>query len=213
MLEKPSPKGYHVQAVRYRLDELMNATAHQILTLGEDLIRTRGYSAFSFQDIADEIGIRKASIHYHFASKAELGLAVIKAYRARMTETAERALATEDARQALALYVEPIVELGRVARDICTAGILGTEHLALPETIQVEVAAFFREQIAWLAEILDRGRQSGDFSFAGTAENTATLFLSAVEGGLMMKRVLDEPQRFAAVLETALAMIIARSAA
>ena len=55
-------------------------TAEQILDLAETLIQTRGYSAFSYQDIADALGIRKASIHYHFPSKADLGVAVINRY-------------------------------------------------------------------------------------------------------------------------------------
>ena len=61
-------------------------TAEQILDLAETLIQTRGYSAFSYQDIADALGIRKASIHYHFPSKTELGIAVIDRYIARFDE-------------------------------------------------------------------------------------------------------------------------------
>jgi hypothetical protein len=103
-----------------------------------------------------------------------------------------------------------MVELGRVAKDIRTAGILGSEHLALPDTIRAEVAAFLREQIGWLAELLDRGQRAGTFTFAGRPEDMARLVLSAVEGGLMIKRALDDPGHFAAVVETALAMIISR---
>src|ERR1700753_306193 len=58
-------------------------TAGQIPDLAETLIQTRGYSAFSYQDIADALGIRKASIHYHFASKTDLGIAVVDRYVAR----------------------------------------------------------------------------------------------------------------------------------
>ena len=58
-------------------------TAEQILDLAEMLIQTRGYSAFSYQDISDSLGIRKASIHYHFASKTDLGIAVVDRYIAR----------------------------------------------------------------------------------------------------------------------------------
>src|SRR6185369_16920377 len=55
----------------------LSTTAAQILDAAETLIQTRSYSAFSYQDIADELGIRKASIHYHFATKADLGVAVV----------------------------------------------------------------------------------------------------------------------------------------
>src|SRR5258708_25324948 len=58
-------------------------TAEQILDLAEALIQTRGFSAFSYQDISDALGIRKASIHYHFASKTDLGIAVVDRYTKR----------------------------------------------------------------------------------------------------------------------------------
>ncbi|MGZ5871264.1 MAG: TetR/AcrR family transcriptional regulator [Bradyrhizobium sp.] len=58
-------------------------TAEEILDVAETLIQTRGYSAFSYQDIADALGIRKASIHYQFPSKIELGVAVINRYSER----------------------------------------------------------------------------------------------------------------------------------
>jgi len=59
----------------------MNATADRILDAGQELIQTGGFSAMSFQDIASEVGIRKPSIIHHFATKAELGVAIIRRYR------------------------------------------------------------------------------------------------------------------------------------
>ena len=81
--------------------KLRSETAGQILDLAETLIQTRGYSAFSYQDIADSLGIRKASIHYHFPSKADLGVAVVDRYMARfdgaLTAIADGAAVVADA--------------------------------------------------------------------------------------------------------------------
>src|SRR3974390_1012687 len=84
-------------------------TAEQILDLAETLIQSRGYSAFSYQDIADHLGIRKASIHYHFASKTDLGIAVIDRYAARFG-TALEAIAADPSQDAMTMldhYLEP----------------------------------------------------------------------------------------------------------
>src|SRR5690606_40708940 len=54
----------------------MGDTAQQIIDLAEDAIATKGYSAFSFREIAALMGIKSASIHYHFPTKPHLGLAV-----------------------------------------------------------------------------------------------------------------------------------------
>ncbi len=55
-------------------------TATRILDVAERLVQTRGFNGFSYADIAAELHITKASLHYHFASKAELGEALILRY-------------------------------------------------------------------------------------------------------------------------------------
>jgi len=77
-------------------------TAEQILDLAETLIQTRGYSAFSYQDIAEALGIRKASIHYHFPSKTDLGVAVIDRYIERF-DTALVGIANDRAQPSMAM--------------------------------------------------------------------------------------------------------------
>jgi TetR/AcrR family transcriptional repressor of nem operon len=64
-------------------DHARSNTADEILDLAETLIQARGCNAFSYQDIADKLGIRKASIHYHFPSKSDLGISVIERYTGR----------------------------------------------------------------------------------------------------------------------------------
>src|SRR5450432_17812 len=57
-------------------------TAQNILNAAEQLVQTKGYNGFSYADIAAELGVTKASLHYHFSSKAELGRALIVRYEA-----------------------------------------------------------------------------------------------------------------------------------
>ena len=52
----------------------------QILEVATELVQTRGYSAFSYQDLSNRLGITKASIHHHFPSKGDLGRAVAEKY-------------------------------------------------------------------------------------------------------------------------------------
>src|SRR5215475_4719408 len=94
-------------------------TAEQILDLAETLIQTRGYSAFSYQDIADSLGIRKASIHYHFASKTDLGIAVVDRYLARFG-AALAAVAEDQSQSSMAMldfYIEPYVAYAKTPRS------------------------------------------------------------------------------------------------
>src|SRR5882672_12243087 len=96
-------------------------TGEQILDLAEALIQTRGYSAFSYQDISDALGIRKASIHYHFPSKTDLGIAVVDRYVERFG-TALTAIAGETANSSMAMldhYVAPYLEFGATSDKVC----------------------------------------------------------------------------------------------
>ena len=107
-------------------------TAEQILDLAEMLIQTRGYSAFSYQDIADSLGIRKASIHYHFPSKADLGIAVVDRYVARFG-AALVAIAEDPSQTSMAMldfYVEPYIGYAKSADQVCLCGALAGEILA-----------------------------------------------------------------------------------
>src|SRR5262244_1051810 len=58
-------------------------TASRVLDVAERLVQVRGFNGFSYADIAAELQITKAALHYHFASKADLGEALIARYAAR----------------------------------------------------------------------------------------------------------------------------------
>jgi len=49
---------------------------HRVLDEAERLFHTRGYNAVTMRDIAFEVGIRQASLYYHFPSKEQLFVAV-----------------------------------------------------------------------------------------------------------------------------------------
>ena len=152
-------------------------TAEQILDLAETLIQTRGYSAFSYQDIADSLGIRKASIHYHFASKAELGVAVVDRYIARF-DAALVAIADDDKQSSMAMldfYMQPYLQFASTPDRVCLSGALAGEMLALPPEVRQRVDHFFRTHQVWLTKILKRGVERDEFRLAAPAPKVARL--------------------------------------
>ncbi len=169
-------------------------TADRILTTAEELMQTRGYNGFSYQDLADAIGIRKPSLYHHFPSKADLGRAVIGAYRDRMRRVADQLDAVEgiDPVSALTLYLEPMLEIGRRPGAACLCGVLGSEFSAMPEEMQAEVTAFFEEHLDFLERLLARGRAEGAFRFEAEPRAVARLALSLIEGAMILKRSIDD---------------------
>jgi TetR/AcrR family transcriptional repressor of nem operon len=165
-------------------------TGEQILDLAEMLIQTRGYSAFSYQDISAALGIRKASIHYHFASKTDLGVAVVDRYVARFAAGLAE-IAADTANSSMAMldhYAAPYLQFAATADKVCLCGALAGEMMALPPELRVRVDSFFKSHQAWLAGILKRGVDRGEFRLAASPAKTARLVFGALQGALLVRR-------------------------
>lgn len=172
----------------------LSSTAGQILDIAELLIQTRGYSAFSYQDISDALGIRKASIHYHFATKTRLGVAVIDRYAERF-ESALAAIAADQSTSSMAMldyYIEPYVQFANTPDRVCLCGALAGEMLALPAEMRARVDSFFRAHQSWLTGILKRGVARGEFQLPIPAAKMARLIFGALQGALLVKRTTGD---------------------
>ena len=169
-------------------------TAEQILDLAETLIQTRGYSAFSYQDIADSLGIRKASIHYHFPSKADLGVAVVDRYIARFGDGLT-AIADDQSQTSMSMldfYVQPYLQFASTPDRVCLSGALAGEMMALPPKVRERVDHFFRTHQVWLTKILERGVARGEFTLAAPASKVARFVFGALQGALLVKRTTND---------------------
>ena len=130
----------------------ISATAEQILDVAETLIQTRSYSAFSYQDIADALGIRKASIHYHFATKADLGIAVVDRYAERFG-SALAALGQDQSRssaQLLVFYCEPYLQFAQTPDRVADVRCWPLT-MALPCESARARCGLFEEHQTWLS--------------------------------------------------------------
>jgi TetR/AcrR family transcriptional repressor of nem operon len=169
-------------------------TAEQILDLAQMLIQTRGYSAFSYQDISATLGLTKASIHYHFASKTDLGIAVVDRYLERF-EAALAAISEDQSQPSMALldfYIEPYIGYASTPDQVCLCGALAGEILALPPELRTRVDRFFRAHQIWLAGILKRGAARGEFRLPAPASKVARLVFSALQGALLVRRTTGD---------------------
>lgn len=174
----------------------VGATPGRILDIAERLAQTRGYNAFSYADIAESMGLTTASLHYHFPSKADLGIRLIERYR----ETFGGALTQIGIRdvgepEKLRAYVDLYAGVLREER-LCLCGMLAAEYATLPPGMQSELRAFFDDNERWLSAILDQGRTLGTLRFAGKAEDMARLLVGSLEGAMILARSYEDPSRF-----------------
>jgi TetR/AcrR family transcriptional repressor of nem operon len=174
-------------------------TANRILDLAERLVQTRGFNGFSYADIASELGVTKASLHYHFPTKAELGRRLINRYG----EAFARALADidasgSDARVKLRRYASLYA---RVLRDdrMCLCGMMAADYATLPEPMKSEVTHFFEANEQWLASVLEQGRARGVLHFSGAPLDVARLLVGSLEGAMLVARSFRDVSRFESI--------------
>jgi TetR/AcrR family transcriptional regulator, transcriptional repressor for nem operon len=179
-------------------------TAERILDIAEQLVQVRGYNAFSYADVAGELGVTKASLHYHFAGKAELGEALISRYVERFGG-ALAAIDSEaaDAAAKLRAYADLYSGVFRDGR-MCLCGMLAADYETLPERAQESVIAFFDANEAWLERLLEEGRDDGTLHFEGRARDTARTIVTGLEGAMLVARPYGDLDRFEATVRTLL---------
>jgi TetR/AcrR family transcriptional regulator, transcriptional repressor for nem operon len=162
-----------------------------ILNMAEDLLQYKGFNGFSYANIASELGVKNAAIHYHFPTKEAMGVAVIKRYRDRfqlwINNSRVKDLPPEKKLDwFFGIYTDGRVDQGKV----CLVGSMEVEFHTLPDALQTEVEALHRELLAWLGDTLAEGREAGVFRFYGEPANKAALILSSLQGALQMARAL-----------------------
>jgi TetR/AcrR family transcriptional repressor of nem operon len=171
-------------------------TASQILDVAERLVQIRGFNGFSYADVAAELNVTKASLHYHFAGKAALGGALIARYAARFAE-ALAAIDTQatDAPAKLDAYTSLYLDVLQDER-MCLCGILAAEYQTLPKPMRDAVIRFFDENEAWLKGVLDQGQGNRSLQFSGSASEAARMIVSALEGAMLVARSYGDVTRF-----------------
>jgi len=171
-------------------------TAAQVLDAAERFVQRRGFNGFSYADVAAELKLTKAALHYHFASKAELGQALIVRYGGRFAASLDALDASgSDAPAKLDGYVNLYLDVLRNER-MCLCGMLAAEYQTLPAPMRDAVVEFFDQNERWLARVLEQGRSQGTLRFEGPASERARMIVGGLEGAMLVARPYGDITRF-----------------
>jgi len=193
-------------------DEATGAgTATRILDVAERLVQVRGFNGFSYADVASELKLTKAALHYHFASKTELGVALIERYAARFGEALASAEArSNDAtlrlREYAALYAAVLRD-----RRMCLCGMMAADYETLPSSMQDAVLRYIRENQEWLARVVSEGRDVGSLDFSGSPREVALLLFGGLEGAMLIARPFGDIPGFEASADRLLTSLLPTS--
>ena len=166
----------------------MDTIRNAIISSAEARIRRNGFHGFSFRELAADVGIKSASVHYYFPTKADLGVHLMKTYHEEMLDAFgdpkdSRAL-TAKLEAICAAYKKKLSNGG-----ICLCGILAAEHAGVPEPVSEALRDYLGACRNWLISA---------FKVAGASkpEMRALVFASAVQGGLLMAHAMGDPTLF-----------------
>jgi len=170
----------------------MAVTREKIIELGENLIRTKGYNAFSYQDISTELGIKNAAVHYYFPTKENLGTSIVKTNIQRFEEMIDNMHSRGfDEWQQLDTFIKIYIKSHR-EQKLCIIGSLGPDFNTLSETTKTELVKMTEIIHNWLTNVLTTGKEKKVFEFNDEPQNKATLIFSGLVASLQLSRIIDK---------------------
>lgn len=172
--------------------------ALEIIRRTNELLASGGYNSFSYADIAELVGVRKASIHHHFPAKADLVKATVALHR----DAVRRGLQSLDQ-----LTPDPLERFVAYCRfwaeciegsnpPICICALLAAELPAIPPDVADEVKGHFRDLHAWVTANMEEGKSKGGMQLSGPPSAEASAFVASIHGAMLAARAAGDPLLF-----------------
>ncbi|MEZ4816212.1 MAG: TetR/AcrR family transcriptional regulator [Bdellovibrionota bacterium] len=175
----------------------LGLTAKKIINKAQVLLQERGYQFLSFQDLADSVGIRKASVHHHFKTKEDLARVMVLDYRKRL-EAWIAALDSQslDPRAKLRAYFEMFAEISRSGKSVCPGGSLLLDWNNFSKPVRIELQGLIDCHRSWLVTLLEESIKARELKISKDKVAAHALFIGAsIQGGLQLARASDNPEK------------------
>lgn len=187
--------------------QTLHPTKIALMDLAEQILQTKSFSNVSFQTLAKGVGIKKGSVYYHFESKEELGEAILDR-AASLLKSGLEDIKDEPIVKQLHVYTNWFAKHIGAAEKLCPGASFAASWDAVPESTRDKVKHLYRVHRQGLADIIARGRQSGDFATTEQTEvQLAAVVFALLQGGLLAARVSQEQDEFQTCKAMALKLV------
>lgn len=172
-------------------------TKTALLNAAEVAARSKGVDGFSYADLAQAVGIRKASIHYHFPTKAILTAALMDRYHATLDRACHAIAETHGTGGGrllalIALYREA---LGG-GKTLCLCVSLSASRESLSDEVIGKIAAFRTMMTDWIASVFALGAADGSIEPVSDPDREARSALALLEGAHLAARAEESVALF-----------------
>ncbi|MCM3093012.1 TetR/AcrR family transcriptional regulator [Cytobacillus sp. FSL R5-0377] len=164
----------------------------QIVDLALKLIQQKGFVAFSYDDISKQLGVTKASIHYHFEKKEDLGVAVTERILLKLQESLTLIKnSPAPAEEKLKQFIEQQAQRFECI-EICPISSLQTDYESLPTAVQEKLKEVSRLELRVMKELVAEAQAANVINSSDDVNQVAATLLSSVKGALLYRRVLGD---------------------
>jgi TetR/AcrR family transcriptional repressor of nem operon len=178
------------------------ATSAQIIEIAQEYIQKVGFHAFSYRDIAERVGIRTASIHYHFPTKADLARAIVDRVReATAAAVAEIERSAAPAGERLRRFCGLFLQTWGAGDRLCPMCMLAMGQDAIPAEVRSGVRDFWQGGESWVEQTVREGQATGEFRSDLDPRSVGRTFVAALEGGMVAARAFSDRTRIEDVIE------------
>ncbi|MCR6639188.1 MAG: TetR/AcrR family transcriptional regulator [Sporocytophaga sp.] len=174
----------------------MNSTKESIVNIADDLIRRRGYNAFSYNDISKVLAVKNAAIHYHFPTKSDLGVAVIDLHIQKIDHFIKGVAPLSEPEKVEAFL--NIYEQIQINKKVCLVGTLATDWDTIDDKIQQKLIVFVNIVGDWLTGVMEEGLKKGSLTFNGDPQTRAMLIITSIMAAAQMAKIMG-PASFQSV--------------
>lgn len=180
--------------------KMRSETRDKIAELATELVQQVGYPSLSYQQISSQLGMKNAAVHYHFPSKEDLGLDVVRRDHEAFTRF-RAGLQDKSHTEKLDAFLYNYQQYLENGNRICMIGASASDYKQLPDSIRQEAAAYLSEVTEWFTRLLEAGKADGAFQFKGSAAGKAALITSALAGALQHARLIGNDHYLAVVAQ------------
>lgn len=174
-------------------------TREAIMVAAKAAVQTHGYNALSFRELAKAVGIKSASVHYHFPTKGDLAAALAGRYADEASAFLDQLLAAPQEHASLMrAYTAAFRKALEDDNKMCLCGIMAAEYDDLPTPVRVGVDRFTSTNTRWLVRVL-AARQP---NLAQSAlEARALAIFAAIEGAQLVARGRKDIHAYDQIIE------------
>jgi len=162
-------------------------TREKIIQVGDELIRNRGYNAFSFSDISKELKIKNASIHYYFPTKSMLVISIIQKHEL-ILEKFKMSVSAGSSMEKMTKFLS-VYAAGRFNNKISILGALTNDYYTFEAPVQTELKILMENTLNWLTDTLKEGKTGGEFHYSMDHRTKALMIITNILGAEQLARI------------------------